>query len=97
MQDRLIVLFTPEGGVTRRIGLTAGSQIDDGCRACCRVTETGLEAELSFAAEGIRRFNLNIGFVDCDSRLNTKPSQLWWRPLQMHANGTADYGTFIMD
>lgn len=97
LQDRLIVLFTPEGGVTRRIGLTAGSQIDDGCRACCRVTETGLEAELSFAAEGIRRFNLNIGFVDCDSRLNTKPSQLWWRPLQMHANGTADYGTFIMD
>ncbi len=97
LQDRLIVLFTPEGAPTRRIELTAGATSDDDCRAVCRPTDSGLEAELSLPAEGIRRFNLNIGFVDCDNILNTKPSQLWWRPLEMRANEHADYGTFLVD
>lgn len=93
LQDRLIVLYSPEDGDSQRVELVAGSRVEGLCRATCRSTASGLEAELVFSADGVRRFNLNIGFVDCDSKLNTKPSQLWWRPLDGHA----DYGTFIMD
>lgn len=93
LQDRLIVLYSPEDGDPQRVELVAGSRVEGLCRATCRSTASGLEAELVFSADGVRRFNLNIGFVDCDSKLNTKPSQLWWRPLDGHA----DYGTFIMD
>ncbi|HIW65496.1 MAG TPA: metallophosphoesterase [Candidatus Alistipes intestinipullorum] len=97
LQDRLVVLFTPEGGPTRRVELAAGTAVDDAYRAECHAIENGLEAQVSFPSDGIRLFNLNIGFVDCDNVLNTKPSQLWWRPLDKHANAHADYGTFLVD
>lgn len=97
LQDRIVVLFTPEGGPTQRIELTAGRSAEAPYRAECRAVENGLEARLSLPAKGLRRFNLNIGFVDCDNRLNTKPSQLWWRPWEMRANDRADYGTFLIE
>ena len=96
LQDRLVVLFTPEGGPTQRIELTEGTSVETPYQAECNAVENGLEARLYLPAKGLRRFNLNIGFIDCDNRLNTKPSQLWWRPWEMRANARADYGTFLI-
>lgn len=97
LQDRLIVCFTPDGAETRRIELTAGCSIEQPLRATCRATSGGLAADALFPAEGVRRFRLNIGFIDCDNTLNTKPSQLWWRPGEKDPGADARFGTFIVD
>lgn len=88
LQDKFFVHYMDANGkITERM-LTG----KDGL-----VKADGIEAATVFDLNGGKSIRLNIGFMDHDNPLNTKPSILWWRPLWGSSGNYEKSGYFSIE
>ncbi len=79
--SQIQIEFAPD----KKKGSLVKSSIE-GLKIQCHKAEKGISAELAIplkaiSDENIELLRFNISFMDHDRLMNTKPSQLWWRPI----------------
>lgn len=104
MQDKLYIQFSDDTSNRKQYAyfmLTANGEIIDLTNSVytisgtCKSVGNSLEASVKIPiAEQSNMFRLNIGFMDHDNPLNTKPSVLWWKPVWDSAYDYPESGTF---
>lgn len=101
LQDKLFVQFTDDAEpwilLPGRAVTVSGASLPEGVKATCISKANSLEASLSIPRPaGMQSFRLNIGFMDHDNPLNTKPSVLWWRHPFATDGDYPEAGKFIL-
>lgn len=80
LQDRIYLDFKSEGLEISNLEIINDSKYSEqGIDVECGLEDGNLTANIVVPTIGLSEFRLNIGFLDCDSSLNDKPSILWWR------------------
>ena len=81
LQDRIYLDFNSKRFNLDNLEIVNGSKYttEQGINVECTLVDGGLVATVVIPYTGSDEFRVNVGFLDCDSVQNLKPSVLWWR------------------